>query len=79
MTGALLSPAAPQGVQGVEEQRRAPAGDLQPAREAAAARPRRGHGHKVVQHLRGQRRRRAPPGRQGQVPAGRGAGAAGVG
>lgn len=54
VTGALLSPAAPQGVQGVEEQRRAPARDLQPAREAAAAGPRRGHGDKVVQHLRGQ-------------------------
>lgn len=70
MTGALLSPAAPQGVQGVEEQRRAPAGDLQPAREEAPAAPCPRHGHKVVQHLRGQRRRRAPAGRQGQLSAG---------
>lgn len=80
VTGAPLSAAAPQGVQGVEEQRRAAAGDLQPAREeAAAAAPRPGHGHQVVQHLRGQRRRRAAAGGQGAVPAGRGAGAGGVG
>lgn len=68
--GVLLSPAAPPGVQGVEDQRRAPAGELQPAREEAppAACPR--HGHQVVQHLRGQRGGRAAGGRQGPVPAG---------
>lgn len=77
--GVLLSPAAPPGVQGVEDQRRAPAGELQPAREEAppAACPR--HGHQVVQHLRGQRGGRAAGGRQGPVPAGRGAGAPGAG
>lgn len=42
---------APPGVQGVEEQRRAPAGGVQPAREEAPAATRRRHGHKVVQHL----------------------------
>lgn len=48
---AVFLSAAPPGVQGVEEQRRAPAGGVQPAREEAPAATRRRHGHKVVQHL----------------------------